>query len=113
MSHTDTLRMIASLLAIVALIFALAWIARRTGWLRGQSTQTMRLLGTQSLGNARATLALVQIEDTRLVLGVTATHISLLHTLPTEVFCDTAKPATDQPAPFHTMLQAQRESSCP
>jgi len=106
MPHTDTLRMIASLLAIVALIFALAWIARRTGWLRGHGTRTMRLLGTQSLGSARTTLALVQIEDARLVLGVTATHITLLHTLPASA----EKPPADQGEAFHALLQAQRTS---
>jgi len=103
MTHADTLRMIASLLAIVALIFALAWLARRTGWLHGTSTQTMKLIGTQSLGNTRATLALVQVEDTRLVLGVTATHVTLLHTLPGS----DAAPATG--AAFHAMLQTQQE----
>jgi len=112
MTHADTLRIIASLAAIVALIFALAWIARRTGWLRGHGAQTMRLLGTQSLGHARATLALVQIEDVRLVLGVTAAQITLLHTLPTP---DAQQDAQRAPTPsrdvaFHTVLQAERAS---
>jgi len=103
MTHADTLRMIASLLAIVALIFALAWLARRMHWLRGRNTQSMQLISTQSLGNTRAMIALVQVEDARLVLGVTATHVTLLHTLPT----NDATPATH--ATFHTMLQAQQE----
>jgi len=73
--------MVASLLGILALIFALAWLARRTGWMRASRTQTLCVIATHSLGN-RATLALVQIEDARLVLGVTPAQVSLLHTLP-------------------------------
>lgn len=83
MADADALRMLASLIAIVALILALAWAARRFTGLRGNAGQAMRLLGTQHLGGAgRAHLALVQVEDARLVLGVTATQVTLLHTLP-------------------------------
>lgn len=83
MADADALRMLASLIAIVALILALAWAARRFTGLRGNAGQAMRLLGTQHLGgNGRAHLALVQVEDARLVLGVTATQVTLLHTLP-------------------------------
>ncbi|MGB3289206.1 MAG: flagellar biosynthetic protein FliO [Burkholderiaceae bacterium] len=81
MSEAAILRLVISLVFIVALILAFAWITRRAGWLRGAGTQQLKVLGTQSLG-ARAYVTLVEVEDARLVLGVTANQISLLHTLP-------------------------------
>jgi len=82
MDAVEPLRMIASLLGVVALILALAWLARRAGWLRGQPAQNLRVLATQTLGGTRAMLALVQVEDARLVLGVTAAQVNVLHVLP-------------------------------
>ncbi|HEU0230703.1 MAG TPA: flagellar biosynthetic protein FliO [Burkholderiaceae bacterium] len=81
MTEAAALRLILSLLAIIALILAGAWLARRSGWLKAGAGGSIRVLGTHSLG-ARASLAVVQIEDARLVLGVTPGQISLLHTLP-------------------------------
>lgn len=81
MTEAAVLRLIVSLLFIVALILVCAWLTRRTGWLRAGSSQTIKLLGSQSLG-ARTFVALVEVDNTRLVLGVTAQQISLLHTLP-------------------------------
>jgi flagellar protein FliO/FliZ len=89
MTEAAALRLILSLLAIIVLILAGAWLARRSGWLKTGAGSTIRILGTHSLG-ARASLAVVQVENARLVLGVTAGQISLLHTLPP----DPAPPAT-------------------
>lgn len=89
MTEAAALRLILSLLAIIALILAGAWLARRSGWLKAGAGGSIRILGTHSLG-ARASVAVVQIEDARLVLGVTAGQISLLHTLP---------PVADRQAP--------------
>lgn len=105
MADADALRMLASLIAIIALILALAWAARRFAGLRGNAGQAMRLLGTQHLGgNARAHLALVQVEDARLVLGVTATQVTLLHTLPAtpQDATSSATPAASTDAPQAT-----------
>lgn len=81
MTETAVLRLVISLLFIVALILAGAWLSRRAGWLRNGTDQALKIIGTQSLG-ARAYIALVEVEDARLVVGVTANQISLLHTLP-------------------------------
>jgi len=74
--------MVGSLAGIVALIFVLAWLARRFGGLHGKPSATLRLIGTQSLGSTRACVALVQVADARLLLGVTATQVTLLHRVP-------------------------------
>lgn len=78
MTEVAVLRLVLSLLFIIALIFSGAWVIRRGGWLRGTAAQPIKLLGTQSLGS-RSYVALVQVENTRLALGVTTQQISLLH----------------------------------
>jgi len=83
MDHAEILRVLTSLVGVVALMLALAWVARRTGFgLRARQSQTLKVLSTQSLGQARASLALVEVEGARLLLGVTATQVNVLHTLP-------------------------------
>ena len=82
MEQGPLLRTVLALLFILGLLLALAWVARRSGWLPGRSQSTqLRVLGTLNLG-ARSSVALIQVEQTRLVLGVTAQQITLLHTLP-------------------------------
>lgn len=81
MSEAAALRLVISLVFIVALILAGAWLTRRSGLLRTGNDRSLKVLGTQSLG-ARSYVALIEVEDARLVLGVTANQISLLHTLP-------------------------------
>jgi len=82
MDQAQILRVVLALLFILVLLLALAWAARRGGWVRGASrAANLRVLGSQSLGT-RCAVTVVQIDDTRLVLGVTPQQITLLHTLP-------------------------------
>lgn len=80
MSEADVLRVIVSLIFILMVIMAGAWVVRRSGFNRG-NTQALRVVASQNLGN-RAWVTIIEVEDARLVLGITAQHISLLHTLP-------------------------------
>jgi len=82
MDHAEIVRVLASLAGVVALMLALAWLARRGGWTRTRPAQTIKVLSRQSLGQARASLAWVEVEGARLLLGVTATQVNVLHTLP-------------------------------
>lgn len=81
MNEVDVLRLVVSLIFVVMLILAGAWITRRAGWLRTGGQQSIKILSSQSLG-AKAYIALVEVDDARLVLGITAAQVSLLHTLP-------------------------------
>lgn len=81
MIEADILRLITSLFFIIALILAGAWVTRRAGWLRSAQGQSIKLTGTQSLGG-RAYVSIVEVEDARLVIGVTGTQVTLLHTMP-------------------------------
>ena len=105
MTQADTLRLVASLFIVVALILAGAWAARRSGWLRARQGQNIRLLGTQSLG-ARAYISIVEVEDARLVVGVTGNQVSLLHTMPASAPSDSAQSSSQavQPSSFAGIL---------
>lgn len=81
MTDAAVLRLLASLVLIVVLILVGAWLTRRAGWLRGATQSPIKVLGSQSLGG-RSHIAVVQVEDARLVVGITPQQISLLHTLP-------------------------------
>jgi len=102
MNQYDALRLIASLLLIVMVILAGAWAIRRAGWLRAGQTQSIRVVGTQSLGS-RAFVSVIEVEDARLVVGVTSNQISLLHTMPPSP-AGTAATTTVAPASFAAAL---------
>lgn len=81
MTEADVLRMVVSLAFIVFVLLAGAWLMRRAGWLRTGANQEIKVLGAHSLG-ARSSVAVIQVQDARLVVGVTPQQITLLHTLP-------------------------------
>jgi flagellar protein FliO/FliZ len=106
MTQADTLRLVASLFLVVAIILAGAWAARRSGWLRANQGRNIRLLGTQSLG-ARAYVSIVEVEDARLVVGVTGNQVSLLHTMPRSASADEAPIPQISPQPSFSGLLAR------
>lgn len=72
-----------ALLGIILLILAGAWIAKRFG-VGGSSVrgaQGLKVSASAALG-PRERVVVVNVEDARLVLGVTANQVTLLHTLP-------------------------------
>ena len=72
-------QMVLGLAAVLALIFGLAWLARRFNLNGAGVTAGMRLLGAMSVG-PKEKIVLVEVEGKRLLLGVTAQQIALLHT---------------------------------
>ncbi len=71
-----------ALVIIIAVILVCAWIARRTGlFARSVSAKNLKVSASVSLG-ARERIVVVDVEDARLVLGVTGQQITHLHTLP-------------------------------
>jgi flagellar protein FliO/FliZ len=113
MSEAAVLRLIVSLVFIVILILAAAWLTRRAGWLRTGAQTPLKVLGSQSLG-ARAYVALVQVDDARLVVGVTPNHISLLHTLPPAPPPDPSAAApVEEPSNFASALRKVVQRKAP
>jgi flagellar protein FliO/FliZ len=66
------------LLAVLALIFALAWLYRRYGNYTPFNRADIQVLGGVSLGS-REKAVLLEVEGTRLLVGVATGHISTLH----------------------------------
>jgi len=76
------LRLATGLAVVIALILGCAWLARRSRWLAARSgARLLRQVDQLSLGT-RGSITVVAVQDTWLVLGVTATHITTLHSLP-------------------------------
>ncbi len=102
MTDAAVLRLVVSLIFVVLLILAIAWLSRKSGWLRPKANQAIKILSVQSVGT-RAHVAMLEVEDARLVVGITGNQISLLHTLPPSA------PSPTEPAPatatgFHAIL---------
>ena len=70
----------AGLMLVLVTILALAWAARRYGRFSMAGKGMVNLLGGIALGS-RERVVVVQIEDTRLVLGVAPGRIETLHVL--------------------------------
>ncbi|TGD56503.1 flagellar biosynthesis protein FliO [Salmonella enterica subsp. enterica serovar Poona] len=74
-----------ALIGIIALILAAAWVIKRMGFApKGNSVRGLKVSASASLG-PRERVVIVEVETARLVLGVTASQINLLHTLPPAV----------------------------
>lgn len=81
MTEAALLRVALGLVFVIAAILLCAWLAKRAGLLHRSGGRLLTQVSHLPLG-PRASVAVVQIEQTWLVLGVTAGQISLLHTLP-------------------------------
>jgi flagellar protein FliO/FliZ len=90
--------MAGSLVVVLALIFAFAWLMRRVQGLRPSRGDSLRVEGGLQLG-AKERLVIVQAGDARLLLGVTAGGISLLHRLGDAPAEPQAREAEAQPLP--------------
>lgn len=93
-----------ALLGIILLILAAAWVIKRLGFAsKGGSTRGLNVTARTSLG-PRERVVIVEVEDARLVLGVTASQINVLHTLPPAPVVADENPAP--PADFQSMMKS-------
>ncbi|VTU33396.1 flagellar biosynthetic protein FliO [Variovorax sp. PBL-E5] len=98
------------MLVVIGLIFACAWLARRFGLQRFGGGQLVKVLSSSMVGQ-RERVVVVEVGATWLVLGVTASQINTLHTLPAQALPN-APAAGDAPArtPIDLFAQKLRES---
>jgi len=107
------LRMATGLAVVIALILGAAWLARRAGWPARPGTRLLRQVDQLSLG-PRGNVTVVAVQDTWLVLGVTAGQITVLHHLPaldngaTAMTSPASGPASRMPNAFAALLQTIR-----
>ncbi|HEY0294247.1 MAG TPA: flagellar biosynthetic protein FliO [Bordetella sp.] len=99
MMQDAVLRVTIVLVLVVAVILAMAWLARRAGFIPRQDASSLRMVSRLSLG-PRQHVAVIQVQDTWLVLGLTPTSITALHTLPAQ-----AAPAAPEPATGEAFAQ--------
>jgi flagellar protein FliO/FliZ len=69
------------LVAVIAMIVGLAWMARRVGMLRPQDNVLIQVVGAASLG-ARERVAIVQVQESWIVVGISPSGVTPLATLP-------------------------------
>ncbi len=85
-----------ALLGIIVLILAAAWLAKRFGisGVKNTATKELKVSASAALGQ-RERVVIVDVADARLILGVTASQVTLLHTLPpAAIDPDAPKPET-------------------
>jgi len=70
-----------ALLVIIAVIFLCAWLLRRIGSGGAAAGNRLRIVGARAVGH-KERVVLMDIEGTRLVLGVAPGRISKLHVYP-------------------------------
>lgn len=97
MDASTVAQMLGSLVAIIAVIFAFAWLARRMPMKLGGARGDLRVHATLAVG-ARERVMIVQAGAAYLVLGVSPGQIRTLHVL-------------DQaPSDFAAVMQAQERA---
>lgn len=82
MTQADLLRLSLSLVVVVLLILLVAWLARRSGFMRANS-QVIKFIASHPLGN-KTSVVVVEVEQKKLVLGVSPQQVNLLHILPAQ-----------------------------
>jgi flagellar protein FliO/FliZ len=92
--------------AVLGLIFLCAWAARRFGLQRLGGGQAVKVVSSTMVGQ-RERVVVVEIGATWLVLGVTASQVNTLHSLPAQA--GPAMPATGG-APSSPSMQDARFS---
>ncbi len=82
MDHAELLRVALSLLAVVGMLLAAAWLLRRMQGVRRPQGQRIAILDARPLGPPRTHIAVVRVDQTTLVLGITPQQVNLLHSSP-------------------------------
>ncbi len=73
-------QVVFSLLLVLALIFVSAWVLRRFATIPGGNPNALRVISALSVGRQEK-IVLVEVGGQQLLVGVTPSRISLLHTL--------------------------------
>ncbi|MFP1814745.1 flagellar biosynthetic protein FliO [Lonsdalea quercina] len=89
---------------ILLFILLLAWLAKKLGVVpQARNNQMMKVVSSCPVGQ-REKVVIVEVDDTWLVLGVTAQQVTPLHTLPAKVIDDANASAQANPADFRKLL---------
>ena len=98
------LQVSGALFGIIAFILVVAWIAKRFGVAcKTAAGRGLKVSASTTLG-PRERVVIVDVEDARLVLSVTASNINVLHKLPPAPV--TAEANAETPADFQSVMKS-------
>lgn len=102
------------MLVVLGLIFLCAWLVRRFGLQRFGGGQVVKVVSSSMVGQ-RERVVVVEVGSTWLVLGVTASQVNTLHTLPAQAVPESSATASSTPdsplrKPIDLFAQKLRES---
>jgi flagellar protein FliO/FliZ len=92
---------------ILLLILCIGWVAKRTGFApQSKNNKLLKVTASVQVGRSEK-VVIVEVDNTWLVLGVTAQNITPLHTLsaPPEVQTPDSGTTDSQPADFRQLMQ--------
>lgn len=93
-----------ALFGIIAFILIAAWLAKRFGTAgKTAGARGLKVSASTTLG-PRERVVIVEVDDARLVLGVTASNISVLHKLPPAPAVVDER--ADAPADFQSVMKS-------
>lgn len=98
------LQVFVGLVAVLLLIAATAWVAKRFGVMRGGGSHLLQVVGSASVG-ARERVVVVEIGESWLVVGVAPGSVNALTTLPRGQVPLPAAPGGSFAASLHTLLE--------
>ncbi|QFY41859.1 flagellar biosynthetic protein FliO [Candidatus Methylospira mobilis] len=78
---TDSLQMLAGLVLVLAFIAVFAWSLRRLHFMNARNGMAAKVVGTLALGS-RERIAIVEIANQWLVIGITPGRMCMLAKLP-------------------------------
>lgn len=113
-SGAPLMQISSALGGILLFILLVGWLIRRLGFApAGRQTGLLKLRASCQVGQ-RERVVLVEVDDTLLVLGVTAQQITPLHTLPA-LPADNSPPAQGVTSSFRQLMQnmVQRQEKSP
>lgn len=92
--------MVASLIAVVAMILGLAWMTRRMQGLRGVNDSGLRVRGSLSVG-LKERVVIVEAAGQQFLIGVAPGNVRLLQPLGAAVESESLAPAGTAPNEGH------------
>jgi flagellar protein FliO/FliZ len=81
MADAAPLRAFLGLIVVIAAILLCGWFARRSGLAGRAQGGAMRIVDSLNIG-PRQRIVLLEVEDSWVLVGVTAGQMNVLHTLP-------------------------------
>lgn len=107
LSSANVLQIIFSLLLVLAVVVAIAWLLKRIGQPL-QGTRQLKIVSGVAVGQ-RERVVVVEIGDTWLVLGVAPGNVRTLHTLPKNELPPSGSESGDADNKFQSWLKQMME----